>query len=525
MENIFQKIVQGFSAASGDEFLHLLAELLAKAVAVETILLIELTEDPSKQIKIIAAYPEEKMVELQDFPCSGAVWEKILSEGSCSYPDKVRQEFPQDPLLAGSAAESFLGTALRDSGGRMIGMMAVIGRRPITNIDHAETMLSVIAVRAAVEIERRRAVEAFRLNEERFRAIADYTHDWENWQAPDGRLLWVNPSVQRITGYSPEECLLMSDFPRPLIHEDDQDLAARIFQQSLSEQTTGNNLRFRIRRKDESVLWVAASWQPIFNRKREYLGIRSSIRDISVQKEVEENLEAANRELDAFVYTVSHDLRTPLTPIIGFAEFLQEQYRKQLDEQGLDVLAEIEKQARRMLAFMEDLLDLARIGRVERPSAPVETNEVVDEVLADLGYLVISSGLTVVNGPSANIHASRSLLFQVFDNLIGNALRYAGPNGGPIEVGGERQDQRIRYFVRDHGPGISPEERSRIFEVFFRGTSGKCSQGTGIGLATVQKIARSYGGWAWVDETPGGGCTFWVEMMDQESKDDIANHI
>lgn len=310
----------------------------------------------------------------------------------------------------------------------------------------------------------------------------------------------------------------MSDFPRPLIHEDDQDLAAGIFQQSLSAQTSGNNSRFRIRRKDGTVLWVAASWQPIFNGKREYLGIRSSIRDISVQKKAEENLEAANQELDAFVYTVSHDLRTPLTPIIGFAEFLQEQYRKQLDEQGLDVLAEIEKQARRMLAFMEDLLDLARIGRIERPSAPVEAKEVVDEVLTDLGYLVISSGLTVVNGPSAKIRASRSLLFQVFDNLIGNALRYAGPNGGPIEVGGESQGQRVRFFVRDHGPGISPEERSRIFEVFFRGSSGKCSPGTGIGLATVQKIARSYGGWAWVDETPGGGCTFWVEMMDDEPR-------
>ncbi len=516
MENLFQKIVQGFSATGGDEFLHLLAELLAKAVDVEAIFLGELVEDPSKHIKLIAAYPEEKMIELQDFPRPGTVWEKVLSEGACCYPEQVRRQFPQDPLLAESAAESFLGTSLLDSGGKVIGLMAGIGRRPISNIDHAKTMLSVFAARAAAEIERRRAVEALRENEERFQAIADYTYDWEIWLAPDGHLLWVNPSVQRVTGYSPEECLLMPGFPRTLIHEDDRDAASGIFQQSLSEQMSGNNLRFRVRHQDGSVLWVAASWQPIFNIKREYLGIRASLRDISAQKEAEEKLEAANRELDAFVYTVSHDLRTPLTPIIGFAEFLLEQYRTQLDEQGLDILTEIEKQARRMLAIMEDLLDLARVGRVERPTEPVVAVEVVDEVLADREGLMVSSGFAVEKGALPTARVSRSLLFQVFDNLIGNALRYADPKGGPIEVGGKRQGQRVRYFVRDHGPGISPEERSRIFEVFFRGTSGKSSLGTGIGLATVQKIARSYGGWAWVDETPGGGCTFWVEMLDDE---------
>ncbi len=169
-----------------------------------------------------------------------------------------------------------------------------------------------------------------------------------------------------------------------------------------------------------------------------------------------------------------------------------------------------------MLGMMEDLLDLARVGRVERPTEPVDAAEVMEDVLADLGGLLVSTGLTVVKGPLSNVHVSRSLLFQVFDNLIGNALRYAGPQGGPIEVGGERQEKRVRYFVRDHGPGIPPAERSRIFEVFFRGVSGKSSMGTGVGLATVQKIARLYGGRAWVEETPGGGCTFWVEMMDDE---------
>lgn len=303
----------------------------------------------------------------------------------------------------------------------------------------------------------------------------------------------------------------MPDFPRTLIHEEDRETEAKGFLQSFSERTSDNNIRFRICCKSGSVLWVGASWQPIFNVEKEYLGIRASIRDISKRKEAEEKLEATNRELDAFVYTVSHDLRTPLTPIIGYSEFLRENYRKQLDDRGLDILAEIEKQARRMLALMEDLLDLARVGRIGRSAEPIDAFEVLNDALVDLGSLIASSGHSIKKEELPATDVPKSLLYQVFDNLIGNALRYAGPMGGPIEVGGERQGRRVRYFVRDHGQGIPLEERDRIFEAFFRGDSEKKTMGTGIGLATVQKIARLYGGEAWLEETPGGGCTFWFE--------------
>ena len=115
-------------------------------------------------------------------------------------------------------------------------------------------------------------------------------------------------------------------------------------------------------------------------------------------------------------------------------------------------------------------MDLARLGQVEWPTEPVDVAEVVEEVLADLGGLLVSTEPTAVKGHLPHVHVSRSLLFQIFDNLIRNALRYAGPQGGPIEVGGERQKQPVRYFVRDHGPGIPPAERSRIFEVFSPGS-------------------------------------------------------
>lgn len=513
MEDFFQKIVLGFPAARGEEFLYLLSELLAEALDIDSVLLGAVVGDPPVGIKIIAAYPKEMTTEIQEVSCSETVWGEILDKGGCRYPEKVRQEFPHDPLLARLEAESLLGVPLLDSDGNAMGLMAGIGRLPTRITSHMGMVLSAFAIRAATEIECRRATEALRISEERFQAIADYTYDWEYWLAPDGRLLWTNPSVQRITGYSSEECQRMPDFPRVLIHEEDRETEAKGFLQSLSKRTSNNNIRFRIRHKNGCVLWVGASWQPVFNADKEYLGIRASIRDISKNKEAEEKLEASNRELDAFVYTVSHDLRTPLTPIIGFSEFLRENYREQLDDQGMDILAEIETQARRMLALMEDLLDLARVGRIGRSAEPIDALEVLNDVLADLGSLIASSGHSIKKEELPATDVPKSLLYQVFDNLIGNALKYAGPLGGPIEVGGARQGQRVRYFVRDHGRGIPPTERNRIFEAFFRGDTERKPMGTGIGLATVQKIARLYGGEAWMEETPGGGCTFWFETM------------
>lgn len=249
-DEALREIAQGISVASGEAFFHALTEHFTKALGVDSVFLCERVEGPARGGRTVAAYRAGKRVEARDCPVAGKVWQKVISEGGCRYPEKVWQEFPQDPLLSESAAESFIGTSLLGSGGRVIGMMAVLDHQPIRETELAETMLSVFAVRAAVEIERRRAIETLQKNEERLQAIVDCTYDRENWNAADGRLLWVNPSVKSITGYPPEECPVMPGFTRTLIHDEDRDAVARIFQQSLAEQTSGNVLRSRIRPLD-----------------------------------------------------------------------------------------------------------------------------------------------------------------------------------------------------------------------------------------------------------------------------------
>lgn len=245
------------------------------------------------------------------------------------------------------------------------------------------------------------------------------------------------------------------------------------------------------------------------------------VRDITERRQAEQErerliaeLQVKSEEMERFTYTVSHDLRTPLTPIIGYAELLREQYAEVLDPAGLDMLGEIEHQGERMLNLMEDLLALARAGHLERPGEAVAVDQVVDDVLLELEGRILAQNILVLKSPCPAVRMPSSLLLQIFANLLGNAVAYAGPDGNPIEIGGDRQADRVRLWVRDHGPGIPPEERSRIFDLFSRGTTGKSKPGTGLGLATVRKAARAYGGDAWVEETPGGGSTFVVEVVD-----------
>jgi signal transduction histidine kinase len=244
------------------------------------------------------------------------------------------------------------------------------------------------------------------------------------------------------------------------------------------------------------------------------------LQPIVERREAEEKLKKANLELDAFVCTVSHDLRAPLTSLIGFADFLHENCQAKLGEQELECLSEISASGHRMMALIEDLLTLAKVGKIMRPTDPIDPGIVVNEVLFDLSKDLTETGIAVEVGDLPSLRVPKTLLTQMFLNLISNANQYAGKKVSLIEVGGERRGNEVRFYVRDHGPGIPKEERNRIFEAFYRGPAKSEPSGSGVGLATVQKIAKTYGGRAWVEETEGGGSTFWVEMMDVSSADE-----
>ncbi len=254
---------------------------------------------------------------------------------------------------------------------------------------------------------------------------------------------------------------------------------------------------------------VVHSPYPLAKKPTHKLGVS---RDITERIEIRRKLQQTNRELDAFVSTVSHDLRSPLTPLIGFAELLEERYAEQLDDIGHDCIFEIKKTAMKMKDLLEDLLSLSRVGQIKLPDHPVDATQVAKSSLLELADKVLEHRAEVKIEELPEVSIPESLLADLFRNLLGNALKYAAEHDPRIEVSGEKFADRVRFKVVDHGPGVVEEEREVVFEPFKRGSSSRGFSGTGIGLATVAKIARVFDGSAWVEETSGGGATFVVDF-------------
>lgn len=234
-------------------------------------------------------------------------------------------------------------------------------------------------------------------------------------------------------------------------------------------------------------------------------------RDVTERKKAEIDLKEANRELDAFAHSISHDLRGILAPVVTYMDFLRITYEELFDDQVLQILGEVERQSERAIALLDDLLDLAQVNHINAGEHPTDVNAIVAEVVHERSIEKINN-LEVLSERLPQTWLPETLVYQIFANLIGNACNYVPEGSGAVEVGSLDEGNHVTYFVRDHGPGISSEEQEIIFDIFYRGKGSENLRGTGVGLAIVRKIALRCLGKVWVEETPGGGATFYVSL-------------
>lgn len=362
-----------------------------------------------------------------------------------------------------------------------------------------------------LRVVHRREAE-LRINEERFRSVFTTAAAGMVLMRPDGTIFQANPAFCKFIGFTEDE--LVGKTVTDVTHPDDRELTEENYQSLFSGKKQSIHYEKRYLTHDGRTVWGHASVACLLNQENLPGYCIGLVQDVTERRAAEESLRIAHMEMEAFAYTVSHDLRSPLTPIIGYAELLADQCRDRLSEQELGFLAEISSSGNRMVELMDDLLTLAKVGQLELPAEPIDAEEVVREVVSNLAMHDRWKGVSVEVGRLPPLYVPRTQIGQLFDNLICNALRYGCTPECHVEVGGERQGDAARLFVRDHGIGIPAEERDCIFDLFYRGSTGKHTDGTGLGLATVQKIARLFSGRAWVEETPGGGSTFWVELID-----------
>jgi signal transduction histidine kinase len=230
--------------------------------------------------------------------------------------------------------------------------------------------------------------------------------------------------------------------------------------------------------------------------------------------EKNQRLEQSNRDLEHFAYVASHDLQEPLRKIQAFSDRVTSQYAEKLDEQGRDYLGRMGSAAARMQRLIEDLLSLSRVSTKKNAIEPIELGELAEEVLGDLEYRIQSTNGRVVLGALPRIAGDPVQMRQIFQNLIGNALKFHRPNETPVVkvTSVTRDEHMVEITFEDNGIGFEAKDAERVFMPFLRLHGRAQYEGTGIGLTICQKIAERHGGSIRAESAPGHGSRFVLTL-------------
>ena len=233
-----------------------------------------------------------------------------------------------------------------------------------------------------------------------------------------------------------------------------------------------------------------------------------------------DELEAKSKELEAFAYSVSHDLRAPLRHVVGYTELLQKRAASSLDETSHRYMVTIRDSARRMGILIDDLLAFSRVGRVEMQMAPVSLEQLVKEALSEVRQETDGRDIVWRIGALPTVYGDRSMLKLVLVNLISNAVKFTRPRRqAEIEIGASdgRQGEAV-VFIRDNGVGFDMKYVDKLFAVFRRLHQAEEFEGTGIGLASVQRIVQRHRGRVWAEGVVDRGATFYFAVPDHRSR-------
>jgi PAS domain S-box-containing protein len=348
--------------------------------------------------------------------------------------------------------------------------------------------------------------------EERFRILLESAPDAMVIVGQDGRVALVNARTEELFGFVRSELVGREvDILLPERFREKDPLRPAGYLRDPSARPGSSSFELVGRRKDGTEFPIEITQSPL--ETEEGALVSSAIRDITERKRIEMALETSNRELEAFSYSVAHDLRAPLRGINGFSSALLEDCADKLDEQGKDYLRRIGAGSERMGLLIDALLALSRVSRMELQRETVNLSRIAEAAIKQLRMSQPERVVEFVSQDDVLAEGDPALLRAVFDNLLGNAWKFtAGREVANIAFGTTEKDGAVVYYVKDNGAGFDMAYAGKLFIPFQRLHQASEFAGTGIGLATVQRIARRHGGEIWAEGIVGRGATFYFTL-------------
>jgi len=361
-----------------------------------------------------------------------------------------------------------------------------------------------------------------------FRSLLENSTEMISLVDDTGLILFQSPSILRIMGYPAEE--RVGQYIHDNIHPSDKAIQSGLLQQIREEPGLTLTMQIRLQKKDKTYIWVESSFTNhvnipevnaiIVNERdvTEQWKLRNQIQKLNTELEKRvalrtSQLETANKELEAFSYSVSHDLRAPLRAISGFSMMLLEDYGNRLDEEGRRIIGVIVSNARMMGQLIDDLLAFSRVGRMSVVHNTVDMRQSVDSCL-DLLLPGDTKEKYHIDIPFlGSCPGDPGMIRQVWMNLLGNAIKYsARKEHAVIKILLQEEDTRYIYSIRDNGVGFDMAYADKLFGVFQRLHPSDEFEGTGVGLALVNRIVRKHGGETWAEGEVGAGATFYFSI-------------
>jgi PAS domain S-box-containing protein len=379
--------------------------------------------------------------------------------------------------------------------------------------------------------ERKRAEDNLRESERKLREAQDMAHlGFWNWDVKTGDVEW-SEEVFKIFCLDPKEFTphidsILALSPWPEDHQRDKELINRAV-----ETHSPGSYEQKFLRPDKSIGHYYSTFQGNYDENGNLVSIVGTVLDITESKIAEtqirelneelelrviqrtEQLEAANKELEAFSYSVSHDLRAPLRAIDGFSKFVLEDYETKLDPEGKRLLCLIRSNTQKMDHLITDLLALSRVTRSELNFSGIDMTQMAISMFNESATPDIHEKMSLTVDQLPEAFADPTYIRQVWANLISNAIKFSSKEKKPlIKICGHTEDEFNVYYVKDNGVGYNPAYAHKLFGVFQRLHRSDDFEGTGVGLAIVQRIIHRHGGKVWAEGEEGGGATFYFSL-------------